>query len=310
MKHLFRAVCLLLCLALLPLVSPSPAKADVLYLIPDSNTRRLTEAELWDWDRESLSFIFNEIFARHGYVFSSGGKYDRWFRMMPWYTPNANADNQKYCLPKVTDLEWDNYHLIKKVAQDMDDFGIKGHDPKKKCYSKLTPPDTRWNLTDFSYMKLKAGQKLAVYSAPSASSWRGANGKASVSTNGAVYVAGWEHGWLLVYYETNNGSIRVGYVDGGKISGRIENLTQLTFSYQPASVASACILTDDPMKSNSQMTQLSAGTQVTYLTTVANQWGEWWDYIETRIGGKQARGYVLHGNLAQPEEQIPENGND
>ena len=74
----------LLCLALLLAALSSAAVADRMYLIPDSDTRRLTEDELWQWDRESLSFIFNEIFARHGYVFSAGGKYDIWFSAMPW----------------------------------------------------------------------------------------------------------------------------------------------------------------------------------------------------------------------------------
>lgn len=72
-----------LCVFVLLLSLSLPAMADRLYLIPDSDSRRLTEAELWEWDRESLSFIFNEIFARHGYVFSPGGKYDLWFSAMP-----------------------------------------------------------------------------------------------------------------------------------------------------------------------------------------------------------------------------------
>ena len=63
----------ILCLVLLLVLAAQTALADRLYLIPDSDTRRLTEDELWQWDRESLSFIFNEIFARHGYVFRTGG---------------------------------------------------------------------------------------------------------------------------------------------------------------------------------------------------------------------------------------------
>ena len=305
-KKILRALCLLLCLAFLPLAALPAAQADTLYLIPDSNTRRLTEKELWEWDRESLSFIFNEIFARYGYVFQSGGKYDQWFSMMPWYTPNASSDNQKYVYPKLSQLEWDNYHTIKKVAKDMDAMKVSAHTKGKKCYTNLTPPSGGWTLTGFSFMNLKAGQKLAVYSAPSSSSWRGANGKASVSTNGAVWAAGWENGWLLVFYETNNGSIRVGYVDGKKISGKKDSRPMLDFAYEAASVASACRLTDDPLLSKSVMANLKAGTQVTYLTTCANQRGELWDYVETRIDGKTARGFVPHGYLIQAADQLPD----
>lgn len=296
----------LLCLAAALVLLPLPALGDQLYLIPDSDTRRLTEAELWDWDRESLGYIFNEIFARHGYVFSPGGKYDLWFSAMPWYTPNANPQNDKYCLPKVTNLEWDNYHTIKKVAAQMDALGYKGHDRSKKCYSQYTPPQGNWSLTGFSYLKLKTGQKLAVYSAPSSGAWRGSNGKAAVSTNGAVWAAGWEKGWLMVYYETNNGSVRVGYVDGGKISGKVPNQTQLFFAYQNAQVSRNCQLTDDPMKANGTMAGLSAGTYVTYLTTFVNQYGQVWDYVETTEGGKTARGFIPQGCLDYLADALPE----
>ena len=73
MKRLLAALlaALLLCGGLMAVAS-----ADRMYLIPDSNTRYLTEDELWQWDYESLGYIYNEIFARHGYVFTSGGKYD------------------------------------------------------------------------------------------------------------------------------------------------------------------------------------------------------------------------------------------
>ena len=67
MKRFF---CLLLCLCLLP----ACALGERAYLIPDSDTRKLTESELWAWDYESLGYILNEIFARHGYNFIPGGK--------------------------------------------------------------------------------------------------------------------------------------------------------------------------------------------------------------------------------------------
>ena len=35
------------------------------YIIPDSDSRLLTEDELWDWQYEALGYIYNEIFARH-----------------------------------------------------------------------------------------------------------------------------------------------------------------------------------------------------------------------------------------------------
>lgn len=298
MKHVVRILCLLLCLTMMPLC----ALADHLYLIEDSNTRRLTEEELWDWDRESLSYIFNEIFARHGYVFNPGEQYDIWFRAMPWYTPNANPDNQTQVYPYLTNLEWDNYKTIKKVIGQMDALGYPSHTAGKRCYTDFQPPRSGWMLTGFSYVSLKSGQNLAVYAAPSTQAWRGANNKASVNTNGAVWAAGWVNGWLLVFYETNNGSVRVGYVQGNDISGRVENVTQLQFANKTATVISACSLTDDPLLANITMRTLSKGERVTYLTTMINQNGQAWDYLETQVDGKAARGFVPHGCLEIPQD--------
>ncbi|MBQ9263771.1 MAG: YARHG domain-containing protein [Clostridia bacterium] len=304
MKHAMRILCVALCLTLLP-GWILHARADQLYLIPDSDTRRLEEEELWKWDRESLSFIFNEIFARHGYVFNAGGKYDLWFRAMPWYTPNSNPDNQKYCYPKVSQLEWDNYHTIKRVAAQMDALRESAHTKGRKCYTQLTPPGN-WFLSGFSYIKLRTDQKLPVYAAPSASAWRGANGKAMVSTNGAVWAAGWEKGWLLVFYETNNNSIRVGYVNGKKITGKVPNTTQLMFERTAVTVSRDCALTDDPLMANVTMANLRAGAQVTYLTSMVNQNGQMWDYVETTIGGKTARGFVPRDCLNYVVEALPD----
>ena len=93
------------------------ASADRMYLIPDSDSRKLTEEELWEWDYESIGYIMNEIFARHGYIFQSGGKYEYYFSCMPWYEPGVNKTGQPY-----SDKEWYNQNLCKKVRQDMRDM--------------------------------------------------------------------------------------------------------------------------------------------------------------------------------------------
>jgi hypothetical protein len=113
----------LVALALLLLLLPSFALAGQQYIIPDSNTRKLTYSELSAWDKESLKFIYNEIFARHGYDFISGSQFDLYFRSMPWYTPNNSNDNNATCYAQVSSLEWQNDHLAKEVIDDMDADG-------------------------------------------------------------------------------------------------------------------------------------------------------------------------------------------
>ena len=57
----------------------------------------------------------------------------------------------------------------------------------------------------------------------------------------------------------------------------------------------ATTLTDDPALTGKALTQLPAGARVTYLTTMYNSGA--WDYIETTIDGKTARGFIPAGVL-------------
>lgn len=277
---------------------PAAAKADRVYIIEDSDTRRLTEEELWKYQYDTLLFAFNEIYARHGYKFETGSRCYNWFTQMPWYTPNEseNSKNHSKSLNACSTLERDNVDLIKKVRKDMKAAGTTN--PKGE--GMPTPPNRNLKeMRGFTAVTLNAGQKLAVYSAPSEASYRAANGKAAVSTNGAVYTMGWDSGWLLVMYETNNGQARVGYVNGSKIKGKIPDLPLLSFGRVPCEVKKAAALTDDPAISGTPLTQLAAGTQVVYLTTMYNAAA--WDYIETTIDGKVTRGFVPSGSLSIDE---------
>ena len=206
-----------------------------------------------------------------------------------------------------SNLEWQNYKTIKSVISQMDAIGWPFRKPagsSLKSWRDFTPPDTSLKLTGFEYVKLNANQKLAVYSAPSASSWRGANGKAMVNTNGAVWAAGWENGWLLVFYETNAGSVRVGYVNGSQISGRVSVNDQLYFERSTCRLSTAATLTDDPLRTMTTITNLRAGDTVTYLTTMTNQSGWSFDYIETTVGGKLVRGFIPTGCLDVPYDTL------
>ena len=107
-----------LLVALIVFLTPALALARQ-YIIPDSDTRQLTEKELWRWDYESLGFILNEIFARHGYNFIDGEQYDRYFSRLSWYSPNSNPDNKKACYPKLSTVEWANEQLVKDVREAM-----------------------------------------------------------------------------------------------------------------------------------------------------------------------------------------------
>lgn len=278
---------LVLILALLALCVP--ATAERMYIFPDSDSRLLTWDEVAQWDYESLGYGFNEIFARHGYDFEPGGEYEHYFETRPWYRANGTYNNRRDCYTKLNAIEWENERLIKDVRAYKKQNGDWG----ESIWDHFsTGFDT---LQGFDYFELRAGQKLDVYSAPATSSWRGANGKAMVNTNGALYVAGWENNWLLLMYETNNGSVRVGYVDTAKVRGGIPYAPDLSFAYDKATVTKRCTLTDDPARTGSAITTLREGTAVTWLSRFYNNSA--WDYVETTVNGKVARGFIEVGCL-------------
>lgn len=88
------------------------------YIIPDSNTRALSEGELWAYTRETLRYIRNELLARHGYIFGSN-KFGRYFKTKAWYKEGG------YESAVLSSLEWNNINLVKKVERAMDALGTE-----------------------------------------------------------------------------------------------------------------------------------------------------------------------------------------
>ena len=305
MKKLFA---LLLTLAiLLPCAAalvPAGAKADSMYIIPDSNKRLLTREELWGYKYDTLLYAFNEIYARHGYKFETGSRCYNWFTQMPWYTPNANENSKDHhaTYSQCSAIENQNVDLIKDVRREMRELGTTNPTGK----GMPTPPAEAVNRPrGFDYVNLQGGEKYAVYSAPSTGAYRAANGKATVSTNGPVYALGQDQGWMLMLYDANNsGQYRVGYIEIARIKGKKPALDILGWANSPVEVMTTTTLTDDPALTGRAMATLPAGTRVIYLSTMYNT--EAWDYIETTVDGKTARGFVPSGTLSITGEDITE----
>ena len=295
------------------LLIPAAAGADSLYIIPDSDTRELTYDELWDGYRyDTLMYAYNEILARHGYKFETGSRCYNWFNQMPWYHANENENSRNHheTYRQMSTLENRNFDLIKAVYRDMRAAGY--YNPKGKGLP--TPPAHNVNKPrGFEFVDLKAGQKLPVFTAPSKAAYRANNGKATCSTNGAVYALGWEGDWMLMLYEANHaGQYRVGYVQNPKFrKGARDNLGMLVWDGRQAEVLNTVNVTDDPALTGNTLMTLPAGATVTYLTTMFNTDG--WDYIGTTLNGQAIRGFVPQGSLSitgeDPTEGIdPGNG--
>lgn len=159
-------------------------------------------------------------------------------------------------------------------------------------------------LQGFEYAKIPAGQLLPVHTAPSENSKRGLDNRAAVSTNGNIYAAGYEGGWLLIMYEADqgdySGSVHVGYVHNVKGA---PNLPRLNFAYEDATVNRRVQLTDDPARTFITLATLKKGDKVTYLSTFYNRYA--WDYIEIEIDGAPVRGFVESGSLDRNDIDIP-----
>lgn len=299
MKRLISA----LCAAALLLLLTAPALASNFYIIADSDTRRLTREELWTWRYDALGYILNEIFARHGYHFIPGEKYDNYFRAQLWYRENERyATNQEIYTHLVTDREWYNERLVKQVREEMRALGTTNPEGKPVPGVSYEPPIYGAFSSFFSHY-FAPNQKLSVYSGPGTHYHRSADGKAMASTNGEIYVGGWENGWLMVMYWTNNGNIRVGYAPSKDFRDRVD-APPLTFAYAPATVTRRCVLTDDPVATYQTMATLHQGAQVTYLTEYVNEYR--WAYVEAVVNGVPMRGFVEADAVAGIHMEVDE----
>ena len=294
MKPAIRLAALLLALAVLAAAMPVAVSADSLYIIPDSNVRKLTREEVWQYQYDTLLYAFNEIYARHGYKFETGSRCYNWFTQMPWYHANASesSTNHHETYSQCSDIENYNRDLIVDVRHEMKRLGTTNPTGK----GMPVPPRNVNKPRGFEFVNLVAGQKFPVYSAPSASAYRANNGKAMVNTNGAVYAMGYDGNWMLMLYEANHaGQYRVGYIDTSAIRGGMPNLGRLAWANVSATVQTSTALTDDPALTGNPLAYLSAGTTVTFLTTMFNDTA--WDYVETTINGQTARGFIPSGVL-------------
>ncbi|MGL4774001.1 MAG: YARHG domain-containing protein [Clostridium sp.] len=81
------------------------------YIIPNSDSRYLTRAELASFSMEKLALARNEIFARHGYNFVQE-PYKTYFPSRPWYRKNISFKGD---YKELNQYEVANIELIKEL---------------------------------------------------------------------------------------------------------------------------------------------------------------------------------------------------
>lgn len=76
------------------------------YMMYDVDSRYISEDEISDWSSEDLARLRNEIFARHGRIFTTE-KWRNYFATKTWYVPRYdNVDSM------LNDYEWANLEVI------------------------------------------------------------------------------------------------------------------------------------------------------------------------------------------------------
>lgn len=160
-------------------------------------------------------------------------------------------------------------------------------------YSSVTYSDV--SPFKFEHMKYGIGcGTCPVYSAPSTSAYRAANGKACVDTNSYMDIGGFNSsGWLLVRYETNKGRWRVGWVPPQYVRGISSSMyPHFTTIWQTAS--SYINVSDnnlDIYDSGCWFARLDPGESYAIIGRY-NYYGVEQYYIQFYIGSQLAYGFI------------------
>ncbi len=85
------------------------------YLLP-TDSRVISESELYGMSREEVALARNEIYARHGHVFETEA-YREYFESKNWYTPDPSFDALD--ASQLTEIELENINIIVQYEQKM-----------------------------------------------------------------------------------------------------------------------------------------------------------------------------------------------
>ena len=78
------------------------------FIIPNSDSVKLTYTDLNSLSVEELFIARNEMFARYGYIFNNDDNLAKFFESKDWYSPDPNYSNELY-----SQIEEDNCKLIR-----------------------------------------------------------------------------------------------------------------------------------------------------------------------------------------------------
>lgn len=166
------------------------------------------------------------------------------------------------------------------------DFASLPKSPEQARESLSTPPVIPAGTLNAQEMNFVGGQKYDVYLGPGKSYARSGNGKGSVSTNDWIQVFGEYDGYIMIQYDLSSDRYRIGWIDATSLpKGKTVDL--LVFDEYEMTLSQACVLTDDPLRSQSEVVYLPEGTPVTRLATLGD-----WLYVRVQTSQGLLCGFV------------------
>ena len=159
--------------------------------------------------------------------------------------------------------------------------------------SPLLVDPKKYLMHTFDRFRFARNQVLDIYSGPGYDYYRAANGKAAASTNGKIYIFGWDGNWLMVLYGTGDGKSRMGYANKSDFSDHVSG-GFMEFAHISATIATDCMISDCLIEDNSFITTLTSGTQVDYLAFSPDT-GRAYIEVSTDVG--LVRGFIPYDCL-------------
>ena len=153
--------------------------------------------------------------------------------------------------------------------------------------------DSQANAT-WKTIGAKKGAKLPVFSAPFDGAWRGAKGKAALSTAEGFRLLGaaQDGQWLMVEYGVDRNARRVGWI---RTPEGTDGDSLFEYTWLPhrllCRVTRSVSFTDDPRGGKREVRKIAAGEEVIAMFSLESK-GTLWAYVETTVDGKPAWGFV------------------
>lgn len=185
--------------------------------------------------------------------------------LQPWRMPSTAADG---------------YRLLAGIIDSNRALAVQAAESSTPTREPLTLTAVRGSFA--------RNQSFAVYESPRGETpLRAGNGKAKLSTNGAISVYGNWMGALLVEYEISADRHRIGWIETEMADAPELDFTDADGLYLCGVVTSSVSLTDDPLYSQESIAVMSGGTSVHVLGQLDD-----WLLVEGFIGEEVRMGFV------------------